>query len=166
MAKLFGTDGIRGVAGEPPLDAGTVFAVGQALGEYLREERSNKTLRVLLGEDTRESSPWVTRYLAGGLRAAGVEAVSAGVLPTPAIARLVRARGFAAGAMVSASHNPYRDNGVKLIGANGMKLPDETEAQLEERIRALGGAGSGEPPAVSPPVDRSLAGDYIEALRQ
>src|SRR3972149_2271883 len=125
MAKLFGTDGIRGVAGDPPLDAGTVFAVGQALGEYLREERSNKTLRVLLGEDTRESSPWVTRYLAGGLRAG----------------RLGRARGFAAGAMVSASHNPYRDNGVKLIAANGMMLPDEPEARLEERIRALVASG-------------------------
>src|SRR3972149_10018918 len=86
MAKLFGTDGIRGVAGDPPLDAGTVFAVGQALGEYLREERSNKTLRVLLGEDTRESSPWVTRYLAGGLRAAGVEGGSAGGGPPPATA--------------------------------------------------------------------------------
>jgi phosphoglucosamine mutase len=163
MAKLFGTDGIRGVAGEPPLDAATVFAVGRALGEFLREQKAAG--KVLLGEDTRESSPWVTRYLAGGLRAAGVEGISAGVLPTPAIARLVRARGFAAGAMVSASHNPYRDNGVKLIAANGMKLPDETEAQLAARIQALRGAG-GEPPGVSPPVDMSLAGDYLEALRQ
>src|SRR3972149_2670208 len=155
MAKLFGTDGIRGVAGDPPLDAGTVFAVGQALGEYLREERSNKTLRVLLGEDTRESSPWVTRYLAGGLRAAGP--------PPPALARLVRARGFAAGAMVSASHNPYRDNGVKLIAANGMKLPDETEAELEERIGVILAAGLA-PQPLAPRVDMSLAGDYIEQL--
>src|SRR3989304_788212 len=106
MAKLFGTDGIRGVAGEPPLDAATVFAVGQALGGYLREERRNKPLRVLWGEDPRESSPWVTRYLAGGLRAAGVEGVSAGVLPTPAIARLTRARGVAARAPARASPHP------------------------------------------------------------
>jgi len=175
MAKLFGTDGIRGVAGEPPLDAPTVFAVGRALGEFLREQRAagspldsargKQDPRVLLGEDTRESSPWVTRYLAGGLRAAGVEAVSAGVLPTPAIARLVRARGFAAGAMVSASHNPYRDNGVKLIAANGMKLPDETEAELEERIGVILAAGL-DPQPLAPRVDMSLAGDYIEQLRQ
>src|SRR3990172_8156337 len=163
MAKLFGTDGIRGVAGEPPLDAPTVFAVGRALGDFLREQKAKG--KVLLGEDTRESPPWVTRYLAGGLRAAGVEAVSAGVLPTPAVARLVRARGFAAGAMVSASHNPYRDNGVKLIGANGMKLPDETEARLEERIRALVASGL-DPQPLAPLVDMSLAGDYIEQLRQ
>ncbi|MFQ5807151.1 MAG: phosphoglucosamine mutase, partial [Phycisphaerae bacterium] len=88
--------------------------------------------RVWLGEDTRESSPWVTSYLAGGLAAAGVEAVSAGVLPTPGVAQLVRARGFAAGLMVSASHNPYRDNGIKLIGATGMKLPDGIEARIEK----------------------------------
>src|SRR3990170_578282 len=103
MAKLFGTDRIRGVAGEPPLDAATVFAVGQALGEFLREQCAEG--KVLLGEDTRESSPWVTRYLAGGLRAAGVGRVSAGVLPTPAIARLTRARGGAARALGSAPHN-------------------------------------------------------------
>ena len=163
MGRLFGTDGIRGVAGEPPLDAATVFAVGRALGESLREQGASG--KVLLGEDTRESSPQITRYLAGGLRAAGVEAVAAGVLPTPAIARLTRARSFAAGAMVSASHNPYRDNGIKLIGATGMKLPDETEAQLEERIRALV-AGRLNPQPVAPPVDMSLAGDYLEALRQ
>ncbi|HKZ52060.1 MAG TPA: hypothetical protein VJ085_02135, partial [Candidatus Acidoferrales bacterium] len=147
MAKLFGTDGIRGVAGEPPLDAKTVFAVGRAVGEFLRETvatvrpldfaRGNRTLRVLLGQDTRESSPMVTSYLAGGLRAAGVEAVSAGVLPTPGVAQLVRAKGFAAGLMVSASHNPYHDNGIKLISATGMKFPDEVEARIEERIQAL-----------------------------
>lgn len=163
MAKLFGTDGIRGVAGEPPLDAATIFATGRALGEHLRALGSQG--KVLLGEDTRESSPWVTRHLAGGLRAVGVEAVSAGVLPTPALAQLVRARGFAAGAMVSASHNPYRDNGIKLIGVTGMKLPDESEAQLEERICAGLAAGL-DPQPLAPLVDMSLPGDYIELLRQ
>ena len=189
MGKLFGTDGIRGVAGEAPLDARTIFAVGRAVGEWLRGDRSrpfassrkaglaqgNKTLRVLLGEDTRESSPWVTSYLAGGLKAAGVEAVSAGVLPTPGVAQLVRARpnrasGFAAGAVVSASHNPYRDNGIKLIGPTGMKLPDEVEAEIEERIWKLLGEGEAEEAergvAWNPPVDMNLADEYTALLRE
>jgi len=178
MEKLFGTDGIRGVAGKPPLDAKSVFAVGRAVGEFLLREGSrpfdspreaglaqgNKPLRVLLGEDTRESSPMVTSYLAGGLQAASVEAISAGVLPTPGVAQLVRAKGFAAGLMVSGSHNPYHDNGIKLIGPTGMKLPDETEARIEERIHALMAEG-GEPAATSPSVEMGLTHDYLELLR-
>ncbi len=170
MTKLFGTDGIRGVAGEAPLDTRTIFAVGRAVGEFLREA-GNTSGKVLLGEDTRESSPWVSGYLAGGLRAAGVECVSAGVLPTPGVAQLVRRDQFAAGLMVSASHNPYRDNGIKLIGANGMKLPDETEAHIEERIHALlvppaAGLGSNlVPQEQKPPVEPGLAEEYIELLR-
>ncbi|MFQ5777507.1 MAG: phosphoglucosamine mutase [Terriglobia bacterium] len=179
MGKLFGTDGIRGVAGEPPLDAGTIFAVGRAVGEFLRGPfdssraaglaQGNKTLRVLLGEDTRESSPWVTRYLAAGLRAGGVEAVSAGVVPTPGVAQLVRAQGFAAGVMVSASHNPYRDNGLKLIAATGMKFADETEEQIEKRIQELlAGQASAFAKAAAdwPRVDAGLVDDYVELLRQ
>lgn len=163
MSKLFGTDGIRGVAGQAPLDAPTIFATGRALGEFLRQQESRG--KVLLGEDTRESSPWVTSYLAAGLRAAAVEAVSTGVLPTPAVAQLTRTKGFAAGAMVSASHNPYRDNGIKLIAATGMKFPDETEARLEARIRQLLAEEVAAEPH-SPPADLSLAGDYLEWLRQ
>ena len=175
MGKLFGTDGIRGVAGEPPLDAGTIFAVGRAVGEFLRNAeqaaRAGKAAggRVLLGEDTRESSPWVTRCLAAGLRAGGVEAVSAGVVPTPGVAQLVRAQGFAAGVMVSASHNPYRDNGLKLIAATGMKFADETEERIEARIQVLlAGQASAfaEATADRPRVEASLAEDYIELLRQ
>ena len=158
------------MAGEAPLDARTIFAVGRAVGEFLREA-GNTSGKVLLGEDTRESSPWVSGYLAGGLRAAGVECVSAGVLPTPGVAQLVRRDQFAAGLMVSASHNPYRDNGIKLIGANGMKLPDETEAHIEERIHALlvppaAGLGSSlAPQEQKPPVEPGLAEEYIELLR-
>ncbi|MEE9235063.1 MAG: phosphoglucosamine mutase [Candidatus Acidoferrales bacterium] len=165
MAKLFGTDGIRGLAGQPPLDSKTIYATGHALGEFLRQQKA--TGKVLLGEDTRESSPWVTSYLAAGLRAAGAEIVSAGVIPTPALAQLVCARpeAFGAAAMVSASHNPYRDNGIKLIAASGMKFPDETEARLEERIRQLQSEAA-PPQPHSPRVDISLANDYIELLRQ
>jgi phosphoglucosamine mutase len=177
VGKLFGTDGIRGVAGEPPLEERTILAVGRAVGEFLKgksgegaAQRSFASLRmtsgspkVLLGEDTRESSAWVTSWLAGGLKAAGVEAVSAGVLPTPGVARLVAAKGFAAGVVVSASHNPYRDNGIKLIGANGMKLPDEIEAEIEERIHSLVSGDGGQ--ACSPSADVSLAEEYMELLR-
>ena len=171
MTKLFGTDGIRGVAGEAPLDTRTIFAVGRAVGEFLRGA-GNTSGKVLLGEDTRESSPWVSAYLAGGLRAAGIECVSAGILPTPGVAQLVRRDQFAAGLMVSASHNPYRDNGIKLIGPNGMKLPDETEAHIEERIHALlvpptAGLGSNLVPQKQKlPVEPGLAEEYIELLRK
>jgi phosphoglucosamine mutase len=163
METLFGTDGIRGVAREAPLDARTIFAVGQAVGEFLRGHGS--AVRVLLGEDTRESSPWVTSYLAGGLQAAGVEPVSAGVLPTPGVAQLVRGSDFAAGVMISASHNPYHDNGIKLIATTGMKFPDATEAQIEERIHALLSAGV-EPAEHASAVDMGLAHDYLEVLRR
>jgi phosphoglucosamine mutase len=171
MGKLFGTDGIRGVAGEAPLDSRTIFAVGRAVGEWLKEKsrslapraRDDTTGKVLLGEDTRESSPWVTSYLAGGLKAAGVEAVSAGVLPTPGVAELVRTKGFAAGVVVSASHNPYRDNGIKVIGPTGMKLADEVEAEIEQRIHSL--LQEAFTAAENPPVEMSLAEDYAALLR-
>ncbi len=181
MGKLFGTDGIRGVAGEAPLDEGTVYAVGRAVGEYLQKGKSRSLaplpssrdaglgtsgmtgggLKVLLGEDTRESSAWVTSWLAGGLRAAGVEAVSAGVLPTPGVARLVAAKGFAAGLVVSASHNPYRDNGIKLIGGNGMKLADEVESEIEERIHAFVGPSA----SAKATAELGLGDEYLELLR-
>lgn len=163
MHSFFGTDGIRGVAGEPPLDAPTIFALGRALGKFLR--RRGLPGKVLLGEDTRESSSWVTTYLAGGLRASGTPAVSAGVLPTPGLALLVRDKKFLAGVMVSASHNPYRDNGIKLIAATGTKFPDETEALIEEHIHSFLGEGV-VPEAETPRTDPSLTDAYREWLRQ
>src|SRR5512142_1283665 len=108
--KLFGTDGVRGVAGEFPLDRDTVYRIGRAYGEFLTRQCPSRPLRVALGEDTRESSAWISRTLAAGLQASGVEAAYAGVITTPGVAFLSRHHGFAGGAMVSASHNPYRDN--------------------------------------------------------
>jgi phosphoglucosamine mutase len=105
------------------------------------------------------------RLLAGGLQAAGVECVSAGVIPTPGVAHLVRTQGYAAGLMVSASHNPYRDNGIKVIGATGQKLADETEAEIEERIQELLKEKIA-PQEAEPPVEKSLAGDYEVHLRE
>lgn len=162
MNKLFGTDGIRGVAGEAPLDEKTIFAAGRAVGEHLRHEGGNG--KVLLGADTRESSPWVLRLLAGGLQAAGVECVSAGVIPTPGVAHLVRTQGYAAGLMVSASHNPYRDNGIKVIDATGQKLPDDIEAEIEERIHKFLKEES-DAQEIEPPVEEDLAGEYEKLLR-
>src|ERR1700757_3953115 len=129
--KLFGTDGIRGIAGEPPLDAKSIYATGLALGHSLRERTNPK---VLLGRDTRESSSWIAGVIAAGLRETGVQVESAGVVPTPAIAFLARTLGFDAGVVISASHNPWRDNGIKLFGADGFKLPDMVELAIEDEI--------------------------------
>jgi len=129
--KLFGTDGIRGVAGEPPLDARTIYAIGLALGHSLRDKAEP---RVILGRDTRESSTWITATIAAALRETGVRVESAGVVPTPAVAFLARTRGFHAGVVISASHNPWRDNGIKLFGPDGFKLPDALEASIEDDI--------------------------------
>src|SRR4051812_688789 len=111
--KLFGTDGIRGIAGKPPLDAKTIYATGLAVGHSIRSKSEPK---VLLGRDTRESSTWIAATIAAALRETGVRVESAGVVPTPAIAFLVRTHGFNAGVVISASHNPWRDNGIKLFG--------------------------------------------------
>jgi phosphoglucosamine mutase len=137
MRQLFGTDGIRGVAGTAPLDPTTVYAVGLALAHQLRPGALQSGLvgpRVLLGRDTRESSPWIAKMLAQGLKAGGAEVESAGIVPTPAIAYLAAKDGFHAGVVISASHNPWEDNGIKLFGHDGKKLPDTTELAIEEII--------------------------------
>jgi phosphoglucosamine mutase len=137
MRQLFGTDGIRGIAGTAPLDTTTVYAVGLALAHQLRPGALQSGLlgpRVILGRDTRESSPWIANLLAAGLRAGGAEIESAGIVPTPAIAYLAHTHGFHAGVVISASHNPWQDNGIKLFGPDGKKLPDQVELAIEEVI--------------------------------
>src|ERR1700735_256692 len=133
MAKeLFGTDGIRGIPGEYPLDDATLDRVGLALGNYLRSQGrvQSESPRVLIGRDTRESGPHIAERIARGLAAGAANPISAGVLTTPGVAWLVNREGFAAGVVISASHNPYHDNGVKLISSTGMKFPDAVEAEL------------------------------------
>jgi phosphoglucosamine mutase len=132
IRQLFGTDGIRGVAGEYPLDHATVYAIGHACGARLVRRTANA--RVVLGQDTRESAAWIAETLARGLRDAGCGFASAGVLTTPGVAYLTRTHGFAAGIVISASHNPWQDNGIKLFGPNGMKLADEIEHEIETEI--------------------------------
>lgn len=120
------------MAGEPPLDERTIFAVGQALGHRLPAPA-----KVVIGQDTRESSEWIANTLARGLAAAGVEVDSAGVITTPGIACLARTLGYQAGVVISASHNPWRDNGIKVFSGDGYKLPDATEHQIEAEIFSL-----------------------------
>ncbi len=130
--KLFGTDGMRGVAGRYPLDTDTVWKFGKVLGNLLREEASGgASPRVALGEDTRESSSEISRLLAGSLRSAGAEVLYAGVITTPGVAFLTHQHGCAAGIMVSASHNPYKDNGIKVFASSGLKLPESREVAIE-----------------------------------
>jgi phosphoglucosamine mutase len=129
MRKLFGTDGIRAVAGEAPLDKRTIYAIGLALASRL-----GNNPRIIMGMDTRESGPWIASTLAAGLRAAGAEVASAGIITTPAIAFLAHQHHFSAGVVISASHNPWRDNGIKIFGGDGYKLPDKVEIDIEHEI--------------------------------
>ncbi|HEV2289309.1 MAG TPA: phosphoglucosamine mutase [Candidatus Acidoferrales bacterium] len=166
--ELFGTDGIRGIPGKYPLDDATLFRAGVALGEYLASHRdAGRPLRVLIGMDTRESGPGMAARIAQGLRAGGAEPVSAGILTTPGIAYLVRTEDFSAGVVISASHNPYHDNGVKLISARGMKFPDESEAQIEARILAAQESKCPVPETKFEKIstEATLHEDYLAALR-
>ncbi len=145
------------MAGSYPLDAPTIYAVGRALGHHLPAA----SRRVVVGQDTRESSAWIANTLALGLRDSGVGTESAGVITTPGVAYLTHTHNFAAGIVISASHNPWQDNGIKVFGPDGYKLPDATELQIEEEIFAQLNAGS--PPELKKPDGFSLPGN--ERLR-
>ncbi|HTS13869.1 MAG TPA: phosphoglucosamine mutase [Candidatus Limnocylindrales bacterium] len=190
MAKeLFGTDGIRGIPGEYPLDDATLTRVGLALGDFLRNQprdgadgvadaareagaggrnaeqpAAGGRARVLIGRDTRESGPHIAERIARGLETAGAQPVSAGVLTTPGVAWVVHCEGFSAGVVISASHNPYHDNGVKLISSAGMKFPDAVEAGLEKFILSKDGST---PVATAMVLEgnEKLHDDYLDALR-
>lgn len=160
--ELFGTDGIRGIPGEYPLDDQTLYWTGRSIGGYLRLRNDNP--RVLIGTDTRESGTHIASEIAAGLAEEGVRTSFAGVITTPGVACLVRKEGFAAGVVISASHNPYHDNGVKLFAGSGMKFPDEIEEQIEIEILRH---RNGQPPAPAArlALDRQLDEDYLEFLR-
>ncbi len=162
--KFFGTDGIRALAGQSPLDPTTIFAVGLALGHSLRDQATVPA--ILLGRDTRESSPWIAATIAAGLRSAGARVESAGIVPTPAVAFLVRKHGFQAGVVISASHNPWQDNGIKLFGPDGFKLADVVELAMEDEILHHAAQIAAPDPAALPPVQDNPAfqADYIQFL--
>lgn len=166
MRKLFGTDGIRAVAGEAPLDAVTIFAVGLALAHQIAQ--NNLPQRILLGMDTRESGPWIAATLAAGLSKGGVAVINAGIVTTPAIAYLTRQHRFAAGVVISASHNPWQDNGIKIFGSDGYKLPDATELAMEQEIFRHREAEAASNPYTTelPPVDSAYRLEYESFLQK
>ena len=160
--ELFGTDGIRGVPGTPPLDDATLYATGRSLGTYLKQ--NSPAARVLIGMDTRESGPHIAALLAAGLGNVGVSVDFAGIITTPGVACLVRQRGFQAGVVISASHNPFHDNGVKLFSSAGMKFPDAAEEILEKDIfKYREDAPPKNPPALV--ADETLDARYLDFLR-
>jgi phosphoglucosamine mutase len=158
--QLFGTDGIRGVAGQAPLDRATVYAFAVALGKDLA---AGEHPEVLIGADTRESCLWIAELVAGGLASQGVRARYAGVITTPGVAYLTRSGAFVAGVMISASHNPYQDNGIKVFGHSGFKLPDGEEHAIEQGIFALLERGV-DPKPCALSVDHALARGYLDYL--
>jgi phosphoglucosamine mutase len=162
--KLFGTDGIRAIAGQSPLDPTTIFAVGLALAHSLCGVEGQP--KVILGRDTRESSPWIAATLAAGLAQGGAQVESAGIVPTPAVAFLARRHGFHAGVVISASHNPWQDNGIKLFGSDGFKLADSVELAMEREILLHASQIAAPDPAALPPVRDNAAyqADYVQFL--
>lgn len=165
--QLFGTDGIRGVAGEFPLSKESTYVIGRALGHDLI--RSNSKARVVIGQDTRESSPWIADTVTAGLASVGVGVKSAGVITTPGVAFLARSHQFDAGVVISASHNPWTDNGIKVFSGTGYKLPDTHELAIEKEIFAILQQGNLPVPVAqsstsSIPGESSLRQDYIQWL--
>ena len=161
--KLFGTDGIRGRAGLPPLEPETVARIGAALVRALAPT-ANHAPRVLVGRDTRESGTWIEAELARGLVSEGATVVSAGVVPTPAVAYLAGTEAFDVGIVISASHNPYEDNGIKVFSGAGVKVTEAVERDIERFVADRSWVASATPAKVD--VGPHLAEHYIAHLRQ
>src|ERR1035438_5030807 len=165
--QLFGTDGIRGVAGEFPLTRDSVYWIGRALGHDL--VRVNAKARVVIGQDTRVSSRWIADRFLQGLASVGVETRSAGMITTPGVAYLAHSQGFDAGVVISASHNPWTDNGIKIFSRDGYKLPDAHELAIEKEIFALLQADACPAPETAPemasvPGEEKLRHAYVRGL--
>jgi len=131
--KHFGTDGVRGTVGKDPITPGFVMRLGQAAGRVLAKGAAGRPT-VLIGKDTRVSGYMLEAALEAGFSSVGVDSVLCGPLPTPAVAYLTRAQRLTAGVVISASHNPYPDNGIKFFSGRGTKLPDEIETAIEEEM--------------------------------
>jgi phosphoglucosamine mutase len=160
IKRLFGTDGIRGEAGKFPLDPPTIRAIGKSLARRMAERTGRSAPRILIGRDTRESSPWIEGNLIAGARSAGAEIQAAGVITTPGIAFLTRTLPADAGVVISASHNPYQDNGIKIFEPSGRKLDDPTERLIEADIAAgISATANGDK------REAAQGEDYAEELR-
>jgi phosphoglucosamine mutase len=162
---LFGTDGIRGEAGMFPLDSPTVTAIGFSLAEHLAERDPNP--QIIIGRDTRESGESIERALIEGANRAGVECLSAGVITTPGVAFLTRKHRASAGVVISASHNPYQDNGIKIFARSGEKMDDSVEQMIEADIFAeaeLAPSTQSTPAPSSPELQEKLRQEYLSFL--
>ena len=159
--RLFGTDGIRGIAGEYPLDSDTIALIGGAVTAIMREE-VGRAPRFIIGRDTRESGTSIEREFAKGARAEGAHVESAGVITTPGVAYLARVVPFDAGVVVSASHNPYRDNGVKIFTPSGLKISDEIERAIEKSLRI--GVKGDTPEQIDLDSSEGYVSSYIDFL--
>ena len=159
MTGLFGTDGIRGVANEPPLTPDLAFRVGRELVATLQAERGVERARLVIGRDTRRSGPLLESAIVAGILSAGGDCYAVGVLPTPGIALLTRALDADGGIVLSASHNPFQDNGIKLFSSGGTKFPDAWEDEIEARLEGADGA----PQAKGSAIGRLVAYDRAEA---
>ncbi|NYT62026.1 phosphoglucosamine mutase [Alcaligenaceae bacterium] len=160
--KYFGTDGVRGEVGGPTINAEFALRLGYAAGRVLaRQQPGRGRPAVVIGKDTRISGYMLESALEAGLSAAGIDVLLAGPVPTPAVAYLTRALRLVAGIVISASHNPYQDNGIKFFSAQGMKLPDEIEAEIEAAIHEPLGCVSSEALGRARRID-DAAGRYIE----
>jgi phosphoglucosamine mutase len=159
MARLFGTDGMRGEAGRFPLDAATVKVAGRSLARQLAAQLARAgregAPRIVMGRDTRESGSWIEQAFIAGVLEAGAEVQSAGIIPTPGVAYLARTQPTDAGVVISASHNPYQDNGIKIFAPSGRKLDDATERLIEADIEAEKGSVKAETELAEMPVDET-----------
>jgi phosphoglucosamine mutase len=168
MPKLFGTDGMRGEAGQFPLDAVTVRVAGRSLARHLAnrlEEVETDAPRIVTGRDTRESGAWIERAFIAGALEAGAKVESAGVITTPGVAYLAHSLPAHAGVVISASHNPYEDNGIKIFASSGRKLDDDTEQLIEADIETERRNGQAEPEAIEA-FEENEAGSHAVTLRQ
>jgi phosphoglucosamine mutase len=159
---LFGTDGVRGTAGDYPLDHETVARLGAALVRVMRD--GARPLRFIVGRDTRESGEWLERELARGVRSEGAQITSAGVIPTPAVAYVTRSMKFDAGLVISASHNPFQDNGIKVFSGRGEKFTEDVERDVEAVIADSAWSVSGTSDERVPPTD--VIDAYLEHTRR
>jgi phosphoglucosamine mutase len=157
---LFGTDGIRGVANEEPLTPELAYRVGRQLAATLQEARGRDRVRLVIGRDTRRSGPLLEAALTAGVLGAGGDCFAVGVLPTPAIALLTRAMEADGGIVLSASHNPFEDNGIKLFSSEGVKLPDHLEDALEAALGAPDRAPRARGAAIGRLVEYDRAEEY------
>jgi len=161
MDKLFGTDGIRSVAGQYPLDYSSVYILGSALISLLRDE--GLPTKVLIGRDTRESGEWLELALHQGIRDAKGDAVSVGLIPTSAVSYLTKRHKFSGGIVISASHNSYEDNGIKIFSSEGMKISEKWENILENAIENSETSAVREEQPIT--LDISLSKEYSDFLK-